>query len=155
MEISVVMTQLSSGIAAKSSSKDLEQDKMHSQRTQKKKIMTKTPTTKHQYALIFSNVEHLPLSVVFFNTLCITSILPKDFFLSISIFFFKASRIQINIPVAASNRTNILTLILYFDISQSSFSSTFLANHQLSNPILANLICPIRFLYFGARLLKK
>lgn len=61
-----MMTQLSSGIAAKSSSKDLEEDKMHSQRTQKKtKIMTKTPTTKHQYALIFSNVEHLPLSVVF------------------------------------------------------------------------------------------
>lgn len=70
----------------------------------------------------FSYVEHLPLSVVFFYiyTLCISSLLPKDFQFLI---FFKASTLQINLPVAASNRTNVFTLILRFDM---------IANHVFS-----------------------
>lgn len=98
---------------------------MHLQRTQNTKNHEKTNSTKHQYAFIcfvfpMLNICLSPLFFFFIYTLCISSLLPKDFQFLI---FFKASTLQINLPVAASNRTNVFTLILRFDM---------IANHVFS-----------------------
>lgn len=101
-----MMTQMSSGIAAKSLfQRPCGRWDAFTENTKHKNHGKKTENIR-MLLFFFSNVEHLPLSLfLFFYTLCISSFLPKDF---VS-FFFKASRLQINPPVAALNRTNVFT----------------------------------------------
>ncbi len=66
MEISVMMTQLSSGIAAKSSSKDLEEDKMNSQRTQKKLKSWQKHPQQNISMLLFFLMLNICLFLLFF-----------------------------------------------------------------------------------------
>ncbi len=61
-----MMTQLSSGIAAKSSSKDLEEDKMHSQRTQKKLKSWQKHPQQNISMLLFFLMLNICLFLLFF-----------------------------------------------------------------------------------------
>lgn len=87
MEISVTMTQMSLGIAAKSLfQRPCGRWDAFAENTKHKNHGKKLNTSE---CFFFSNVEHLPLSLFFFfYTLCISSLLPKDFVSYHFLFFF-------------------------------------------------------------------